>query len=281
MPADLQRTETEVDAGDGLTLHVSSSGAGRPVVLLHGFTGSGSSWDDLRQALEPARRVVTIDLPGHGASAAPRDPARYSMSRFADDLVCVLDTLQLDRVALLGYSLGGRAALRFALAHPQRLVALVLESCSPGIRDPEERAARARADAALAGRIEREGVKTFVEEWERIPLWASQVALPVTVLERQRAMRLASSAVGLAASLRGAGAAAESDVAEELRRLTMPTLLVAGALDAKYARIAAGMAALLPRAQLAVMDGAGHAVHLERPAQFASLVGRFLDSFDR
>jgi 2-succinyl-6-hydroxy-2,4-cyclohexadiene-1-carboxylate synthase len=281
MPAELPRAESDVDVGDGLTLHVASSGAGRPLVLLHGFTGSGRSWDDLRRRLEPARQVITIDLPGHGASAAPRDPARYALPRLANDLVRVLDALQLDRAAVHGYSLGGRAALRLALAHPDRVSTLVLESCSPGISDPAERAARARDDAALADSIERDGVQAFVDRWERLPLWSSQAALPDAARARQRGVRLAGTATGLAASLRGAGVAAEPDAMGALHRLEVPTLVVAGALDTKYALIAADMAARLPQARLAVVDAAGHAVHLECPAQLASLVGQFLDNFDR
>ncbi|MBA3891632.1 MAG: 2-succinyl-6-hydroxy-2,4-cyclohexadiene-1-carboxylate synthase, partial [Gemmatimonadaceae bacterium] len=241
---------------------------------------SGASWDTLRRVLGPARRVVTIDLPGHGESSAPADPARCALPRFADDLIAVLDALQLDRVALLGYSLGGRAALRVALAHPDRLRALVLESGSAGIADPEERSARAHADSELAARVEREGVEAFIRRWERLSLWDTQASLSEAVLARQRAVRLANTAAGLAASLRGAGAAAEPDAAPRLRGLRVPTLLVAGGLDPKYAGIARAMATALPQARLEIVEDAGHAVHLERPERFASLVAGFLDSFD-
>lgn len=275
------RTALDVQAGDGLTLHVTAGGSGPAALLLHGFTGSGVSWDAVRRRLEPARRIITVDLPGHGRSSAPSDPARYGLARFADDVAGVLDRLQLDRVALVGYSLGGRAALHIALRHPERVDALVLESCSPGIVDAAERAERARRDATLAAELERDGLAAFVDRWERLPLWSSQASLSPAVRDGQRAVRLASSASGLAGSLRGAGVAVAPDVTDRLHRLTMPTLVVAGALDAKYARIAADMAARIPRAQLAVMEDAGHAVHLEHPARFASLVGRFLDTFDR
>lgn len=271
----------DIDVGDGLTLHVASSGAGPALVLLHGFTGSGRSWDALRTAFEAARRVVTIDLPGHGESSSPRDAARYRLRRVADDIIRVLDALHVDRVSLLGYSLGGRAALRVALTHPGRLRALVLESCSPGIAAPEERTARERSDGELASMIEREGVVRFTGHWEQLPIWATQAALPDAVRARLRTGRLANSAVGLAGSLRGAGVAVEPDVSEQLPGLVTPTLLIAGALDDRYAGIAAAMAHVLPEARLEVVEGAGHAVHLERPDRFASLVGAFLDNFDR
>ncbi len=271
-------TAAGVDVGDGLRLHVERAGdEGKPpLVLLHGFTGSGESWRELAAALGEHWSVVMVDLPGHGRSSAPADPARYALPRLADDLVRVLDALALDRVAVLGYSMGGRAALHFALRHPGRLRALILESTSPGIDEPDVRAARLADDASLAAAIERDGVAAFVSRWEQLPLWESQRALPGAARERLRAQRLAGSARGLAGSLRGAGAGAEPSLLGQLAGIPAPTLLVAGALDAKYVALAQLMAAQLPWPRVEVVEAAGHAVHLERPAAFARLVADFL-----
>ena len=92
----------DIDAGDGLSIHVASSGTGQPLVLLHGFTGSTATWDYLRSRLDSSHRVIAIDLPGHGHSSSPSDASRYSLDRFADDLVTVLDAFDLTRVALFG-----------------------------------------------------------------------------------------------------------------------------------------------------------------------------------
>jgi 2-succinyl-6-hydroxy-2,4-cyclohexadiene-1-carboxylate synthase len=270
-----------VAVGDGLWLHVarSLSGSGSraepPVVLLHGFTGSGETWGPLAATLH-GYATIAVDLAGHGRSDAPADPARYALTRFADDLHRLLDTLGVERAALLGYSMGARAALQFALAHPERLSALLLESASPGLASPEERAARVAADAALADAIEREGVESFVDRWERLPLWASQGALPASVRAALRAQRLTNRATGLANSLRGAGAGAVPPLLGRLHALRMPTLLVAGALDEKYVEYARAMAGVLPDATVEIVAGAGHAVHLERPEALAAAVRRFL-----
>lgn len=265
----------DVDVGDDLRLHVTSAGAGTPVVLLHGFTGAGASWDPLREALAGRLQTVTVDLPGHGRSTAPHDPARYALARFARDLAQVLDALALGRVALLGYSLGGRAALHVALAHADRLSALVLESASPGIADPAERMLRRRSDEALARRIEEDGIAAFVNEWERLPLWADQRLAPETA-RALRAGRLANHPAGLAGSLRGAGVAAQDPLHDALRTIGVPTLVVAGERDARYAGIAREMAAALPDAQLRVVREAGHAVHLEQPAELAAVLLDFV-----
>ena len=266
----------DVDAGDGLRLHAALSGDGPPLVLLHGFTGSTETWAPLRTSLGTAHRIIAIDLPGHGRSSAPAEPARYALDRFADDLARVLDTLRTERVALLGYSLGGRAALRFALRHADRLAALVLESVSPGIVEPARRAERLASDLALAAAIERDGIHAFVERWERLPLWESQRVLPEATRALLRAQRETNLPAGLANSLRGAGAGADEPVLARLSTITVPVLLIAGALDPHYAALGRLMEQAFPRAQLTVVPGAGHAVHLEQPDLFAASVTAFL-----
>ena len=272
--------QLDIDAGDGLVLRVVRSGQGAPLLLLHGFTGSGTTWDALRGGLHTAFTVITVDLTGHGHSGAPADPARYALNRFSDDLVQVLDSLGIGRVALLGYSMGGRAALDFALRHPTRVAALVLESTSPGIADEAERAARRASDTALAARIERDGVPAFVKEWERLPLWASQETLAADTRARLRTQRLANNATGLANSLRGAGAGAAAAVTDQLVNVIVPVQLIAGEHDPKYVALAhliGESVSAAPITELAVVAGAGHAVHLERPDEFAGLVERFLN----
>ncbi len=274
-------SSARVDGGDALNLGLDASGQGAPVLLLHGFTGASGTWAALRTVLGVQYATLAVDLPGHGRSVASADPAQYALDRFAGDLARRLDALGIERIAVLGYSLGGRAALRFALAYPDRVAALVLESASPGIVDPAERAARVRADEALAHTIEREGVAVFVELWEQLPLWVSQVALSEAARRRLRAERLANTAGGLANSLRGAGAGVDEPVLAQLATIDAPTLLVVGALDPKYVALGRTMAQMLPAAQLAIVAGAGHAVHLERPDAFAALVTTYLDAVPR
>ena len=266
----------EIPLPDGLRLHVERAGDGPPLVLLHGFTGSTETWTPLAVTLDRFS-TIAVDLPGHGRSSAPADPTRYALPRFADDLAAVLDALNVDRAAVLGYSLGARAAMHFALGHPKRLAALVLESASPGIGDDDERAARLASDAALADTIERDGVPAFVDQWERLPLWASQKTLSSETRSQLREQRLANDPRGLANSLRGAGAGAEPSMLHRVGEIGIPTLLVAGALDMKYTALARLLEARLPDARLALVPDVGHAVHLERPAVLADLVASFLD----
>ncbi len=198
------------------------------------------------------------------------------MAHCTADLAALLDALDVERAAVLGYSMGGRVALQFALAAPERIAALVLESASPGIEDAGERAARVAADRTLADDIERDGLEAFVDRWEALPMWATQAALPDAVRQRLRAQRLRNSTSGLANSLRGMGAGAQEAVLGRLGELSMPVLLIAGEHDAKYRQLARDMRERIPDAQINIVEGAGHAVHLERPGAFAPLVKEFL-----
>lgn len=261
----------------GVSLHVETAGAGAPLVLLHGFTGSGESWRQHVPAFATRFLTLTIDLLGHGRSDAPADPGRYGIERVADDVLAVLDQLGLTRAAALGYSMGGRLALFLATVAPERISALVLESSSPGIRAPAERRERAARDTALADAIERDGITAFVDRWERLPLFATQARLPDAERAAQRAQRLAQSPRGLANSLRGMGQGVQPPLFERLATIPMPALIVAGALDPAYCALGHEMTRLIPNARLAIIPDAGHAVHLEQPEAFRVTVREFLD----
>lgn len=263
--------------GVSLNVEVRPGPRGAPVlVLLHGFTGSAATWAAHMQALSDLCTTVAIDALGHGASDAPSDPARYSMPHAAADTLAVVDHFGFERFGLLGYSMGGRMALHIAVAAGPRLALLILESASPGLRTADERAARVAADEKLAEMLEREGITAFVDRWEQAPLFASQQHLPPTVLQAQRDQRLRSNPLGLAASLRGAGTGAQDPLHARLPTLAVPTLLIVGESDAKFRAIAQEMQQALPQAELVVVAGAGHAVHLEAPQEFDSLVRQFI-----
>jgi 2-succinyl-6-hydroxy-2,4-cyclohexadiene-1-carboxylate synthase len=249
-------------------VHVEQAGAGPPLLLLHGFTGSARSWDGVRPGLASYARLILPDLVGHGASPKPDDLARYSFEACVADLVQLLDDLAIDRAHVLGYSMGGRVALHLALAHPDRVRSLLLESASPGIEDPVERAARIAADEALAQRIETHGIAAFVDEWERQPLLALADHASAEVRAEQHAQRLQNDPLGLAMSLRGMGAGQQRPLWSELPRLSMPVSLLVGERDTRYCAIAERMLPLLPKGELTIAERAGHTVHLDQPDVF-------------
>ena len=252
-------------------------GTDDPILLLHGFSGDKSNWERLRSGLEPARRVIALDILGHGASDKPEDAADYHLDRVAVDIVDLLDQMDLDVAHLLGYSMGGRLALSLALRYPQRFRSLILESASPGIASDSEREARRLNDNALADQIEANGIEWFADYWERLPLWETQRRLPADVLESQRQQRLQNCATGLANCLRGMGTGAQPNLWLLLWSVKLPTLLIVGERDRKFRRITQDMLQCLPRAESQIMVEAGHNTHLENPDDFARAVLSFLD----
>jgi 2-succinyl-6-hydroxy-2,4-cyclohexadiene-1-carboxylate synthase len=241
-------------------------GSGAPegrVVLVHGFTQTLRSWEPVAARLAARWQVVRVDLPGHGGSGGVR-------VGFAEAARLLGEAGGVG--VYVGYSMGGRLCLRLALDRPDLVGGLVLIGASPGIADPGDRAGRRADDEALAGRIEREGVAAFLERWLAGPLFAT---LPAEAAGRDE--RLANTPGGLASALRRLGTGVQEPLWDRLAAVAPPTLLVAGVLDAKFAAIAGEMAAAIgPAARVVLVPGAGHAVHLERPAEVAALVGEFL-----
>jgi 2-succinyl-6-hydroxy-2,4-cyclohexadiene-1-carboxylate synthase len=236
---------------------------GRRVVLAHGFTQTLAAWGAVAERLARRWEVVRVDLPGHGGSGGVR-------VGFGEAAGLVGEAG--GAATYVGYSLGGRLCLRLALDRPDLVRGLVLVGASPGIADPGARAERRRADEALAEQIERDGVAAFLDRWLAGPLFAG---LPEEAAGRRD--RLANTPEGLAYALRRLGTGAQAPLWARLGGLRPPTLLVAGALDAKFAGIAREMAeAAGPRARVELVAGAGHAVQLERPDATAALVEEFL-----
>jgi 2-succinyl-6-hydroxy-2,4-cyclohexadiene-1-carboxylate synthase len=246
------------------------------LVLVHGFTESVAGWGNHLDIFAAWRlRVIALDMLGHGESDAPSDAARYSMEHCQRDILAALEVLGVRKreAILLGYSMGGRIALYTAFSGFFR--ALILESASPGLADPNEREQRRMSDDALAASIEREGIAAFVERWERLPLFASQARLPQEVRDMLHIQRLRNTERGLAQSLRGVGTGVQPALHARLPTLHIPILLIAGELDTKFCGIARQMAQALPQAQLCIVLNAGHTVHLEQPEVLDAVVQDF------
>lgn len=253
--------------------HVEIHGAGDPLALLHGFSGGASTWQDISERLAEDFQLIAIDLLGHGASDAPADVASFRMESVAADIVDLLDQLLATNPYLLGYSMGGRLALFLACAYPGRFRALVLESASPGLADEYARAERRRRDNQLADQIERDGVASFVADWESLPLWSTQSKAQIRA---QRSQRLTNRPRGLANSLRGMGAGAQPNLWEQLPNLTVPACLIVGERDDKFRRINQAMDEAMPRSSLSIIPAAGHNTHLEDPDAFCQALRTFL-----
>jgi 2-succinyl-6-hydroxy-2,4-cyclohexadiene-1-carboxylate synthase len=262
----------------GVNYYVAVAGSGQPVLLLHGFTGSHKTWDDFTRNCQGEYQFVMPDLPGHGQTDCPFEVHRYSTEETIQDLTGLLDALHIEKCLCLGYSMGGRIALSFTLAHTERVRGLVLESASPGLASEAEKRLRIEHDNALAKRIETIGIRAFADEWAKIPLFASQHRLPQHVKLKQQQIRCGQHETGLSNSLRGIGTGSQPSNWSLLHNLHIPTLLVTGMLDKKFTEIAFEMMKRLPNALHEEVANAGHTVHLESPLQFARLAHTFFSN---
>lgn len=215
---------------------------------------------------------VLVDLPGHGRHVGEIDAARFTLGA-ALELIAGAGDWPAD---LVGYSMGARIALHFAVAYPERVRRLVLESGSPGLETEAERVERRAADEALAARVVDEGMLTFVDFWESQPIFESRRAMRGEVVASQRALRLRNDPGSLAAALVGLGTGALPSLWDALPRIDTPTLLLVGALDRKFIEIGERMADAMPDARLVAVPGAGHTVHSERPSAWLEAVTAFL-----
>ena len=241
------------------------------IVMLHGFTGSTKTWEQLASIL-PQYRIIAIDCIGHGQTESPKDYTLYKMDHQLAVLEEVFKALQLTSFALIGYSMGGRIALSYAVKYPGRVQTLILESASPGLRTEQERNVRKEADDALANKIEENGVSSFVREWENIPLFASQKRLPQHLQQAIREERLQQNELGLANSLRGIGTGMMPPLWGKLHTLSLPVTLITGALDTKFVDIAREMATFTRKVRHLIVNDVGHAIHVENPSEFATIV---------
>lgn len=227
------------------------------LVLLHGFSGTHRAWDQVVALLDPERyRPLAPDLPGHGAAADSERPIS-----FASCVTTVLDAAP-ERFVLAGYSMGGRIAMRVALAAPERVERLVLVACNPGIEDATERAARRASDEALASDLERIPFEEFIERWRTQPLFAAD---PPEVGALARADQRRNRPDALAAVLRGLGTGEMQSQWDRLGELRMPVTVLVGDRDAKFLAIGRRMLELLASGELIVAAG-GHGLPLENPA---------------
>lgn len=258
-----------------------SAAKAAPVVLLHGFAQSADSWDDVAGLLCRERSVVALDLVGHGGSDRPRDACPYRLDRAADALVSFLASIAAERgvpsLPVAGYSMGGRVALAAACRNPRAFGGLVLESVGLGPTGERERAASAERDAHNAAALRNDGLEAFMDAWERLPLFASQRELPKATRARLRAGRLDNDAEALALTFEGAGQHAmpnRETVLEALGSLARggaSVLYLAGSRDEKYRSLAERLrdGGTCP---VRIVEGAGHNVHLEKPAAYVRVL---------
>jgi len=261
-------------SADGAQLYYEEAGHGRAILFAHGGGGDLSQWRHQKEEFARTHRVVLYDARGHGQSRAER--LEFGIADFAGDIGCVLRHLGIARAHLVGATLGGVAALEFALAHPECVDSLVLVSTAPDTTD--EMRERFEASAAV---VESGDLAAFAEGFVNFlftPAYAEARSEEVADF-RRRLERI--DPASYARSIRALGH--RPDLTPRLGAVQVPVLVVTGALD-PMPTSAAGAEALLrtlPHARAAVIPEAAHLPHIEQPGRFNALVREFLAAVER
>ncbi|MFD1066495.1 2-succinyl-6-hydroxy-2,4-cyclohexadiene-1-carboxylate synthase [Oceanobacillus locisalsi] len=253
---------------DGLQYDII--GQGEPILFLHGFTGTRETWREVSSCFSEYQCIL-VDLPGHGKTDSPIT----SMKDCCSLLAAMLDQLGISQTHVVGYSMGGRTALSFAMYYPEYIASLVLESASPGLKEEPARQERKEKDEQLARRILEQGVEEFVNNWQELPLFATQKRLPDREQRKIREERLSQNAEGLAMSLRTMGTGVQPSWWNDLPQLPHSTLLIVGEEDEKFVAMNRHMQTSIPRVTFLICADAGHAVHVEKSRNFGKMVNGF------
>ncbi len=247
-----------------------------PIVFLHGFTGCAYDWNFLFNNIPAEFLPIAIDLIGHGESASPDDPDLYTCGAIVSQIKGLLSQLGIKKFVLVGYSMGGRAALSYSIKHPNDVVASVLESSTAGIEDFEQKKERVENDFLLADKIREEGIESFLEYWMNLPLFTT--LKENGNVERIKAQKNKNSIYGLSNSLSGFSTGLMKSYWNDLPKLDFPVLLITGELDNKFTTINKRMHTLLPNSTHKIIPKAGHNTHLEKPDVFTNFVLEFIQN---
>jgi 3-oxoadipate enol-lactonase len=244
-------------------LAYQEQGQGSPLMLVHGFPFDHSIWDAVAGHIQSEVRVILPDLRGFGNS--PSSSSAFSMMNMAGDLVMLLDHLKIEKVVLVGHSMGGYIGLAFAKAFPDRLSGLGLVASKASADTPEQKAGR----YALAVEVDRKGVVAVVDA--NLQLYSPQTQ----VLKKTRKIMLQCSPQAVSAALKGM--AEREDMTSVITGLDLPTLVITGEVDTIIPlEQSQALAGILKKGRLVIVPGGGHMLMLEGPELVATELKKFV-----
>jgi len=259
----------------GLSISLKGDNNNSAVIFLHGFMGSGHDWDEIISSLSDKYYCITIDLPGHGQSNNLEQLGDvWSFDAISRKLSDILIHLEIKTASLLGYSMGGRIALYFALKYPQLISRLILESTSPGIKNDDQREARLLKDLKIAHELRTESFDIFLDKWYELPFFSGikiHPKYPSLINRRNK-----NNPHLLAQSLESFSPGKQAYLMDQLVTLKMRVNLICGEKDQKYLNLMNQIKQQKPPFNLKIFNDCGHNVHFEKSEQFAEHLLRVL-----
>ena len=266
---------------DGVRLYYEEAGSGKPLIFVHEFAGDHRSWEPQMRHFGQRYRSIAFNARGYPPSDVPGSPASYSQSRAADDIASLLDHLSIDRAHVVGLSMGGFAALHFGFRHATRALSLCVAGCGYGA-EPEQRERFRDEAATIAQFITSAGMPAFADKYAHGPTRVQFENKDPRGHAEFKRMLSEHSGLGSANTQLGVQRERPSlyDLVEDMKRLTVPTLILTGDEDWPCLNPSILLKRNIPAAALAVMPNCGHTINLEAPDEFNRIVGDFLALVD-
>lgn len=247
------------------------------VLFLHGFTGSAEDWFPIFEQFPENYNLFAMDFIGHGKSDAPTDSNLYTAENLVNQIKYVKDQLTQNKIFVIGYSMGGRAALSYAVSYPEDIKGLILESATAGIRNDEERKKRYDSDLKLVEYIETHSLDEFIELWNDQELFNTLRRFSNEKLKKIKKKKATGSKIGYANSLRGFSTGIMPPLHDKLKNIPVKVLLISGDLDTKFTGINARLTKRFFKAKHKIVKNSGHNTHLEEPKRFLEIVTNYLN----
>lgn len=252
-------------------------GSRHTLVLIHGFGGSSADWEPFVEVLGEKQNYLLIDLPGCGQSEFTSDSAFYTFEGLGGLISSLIDCLSIKSPVICGYSAGGRLVY-YITAHNlvKSQAGFVAISTTPGIPDEAMRQDRREGDIHHAKMIAEHGIDEWVENWLNLDLFEGLKYLSPEFNEEYRKRRLKNNTEVLQKYLLHSGLGIQEPLQPELRKTTVPGLLISGGNDEKYCEIGNRVIRLNNKFKHFVIEGAWHTLYLEKPEETARLIENFL-----
>jgi pimeloyl-ACP methyl ester carboxylesterase len=266
---------------DGIKLYYETTGQGTPIVFVHEFAGDHRSWEPQVRALARRYRCITFAARGYPPSDVPRSPARYSQDIHVGDVAGLMDALGIRKAHVVGCSMGGYAALHFALRHPSRALSSTVIGAGFG-SDPDKREQFLRDTEAQARRLDELGMAEGVKDYAVGPARVQYLNRDPRGFAEFAAQFAGHSALGSANTLRGVQAKRPTiyQLESALTKCKVPLLIVSGDEDDNCLEPGIFIKRRCTSANLLVLPATGHAVNLEEPELFNRALLDFLTLVD-
>ncbi len=259
---------------NGIELHYREAGEGFPVALVHGFTGNSRNWALTVPALRDRFRTVSIDLRGHGLSAKPIEREDYTLDLLADDVYGLLQHLGISECYLVGHSMGGMVSQPLTLDHPGLVKALALVDTAADVPKTLLYTERLKERERMMEIARTQGMEAVFDEQLRMNPQREQLEANPAFVQTWREQFLMTSPEAYVHCAHGI--ATRRSLLDELRNVSVPTLIVCGETDEPFIEPSRKMHEAIPGSQLVMIQGAGHSPQFEAPGPFNEVLTGFL-----